>query len=346
MKIYLLTDYKNRFNLKHHSNPYRSGMDIDLLKKYFIEYSYELIILQFSDIDFRNYNYKDKLVLYTSQEDVGGYYKSYIEDIIYGLHLQGAKLIPDFKYLRAHHNKVFMEFLRDQLEDESIKNIRSRHFGALEEVMKEADNFEYPVVVKGASGASSKNVALAKNYNELFKILKKIAPTRNYKEEFREFARKYKYKGYIKESRYRNKFIIQNFIPGLRNDWKIYLFGDKLFIFMRPIQPGRGFKASGGGYDNYFFGKNADFPEDILDYASKIFYKLDVPNVSLDIFFDENQFGLLEFQCICFGTAGILKKYSREYFIKKQKWIPMKNTGDIEKVYVDSIIEFLKNSNI
>ena len=42
-KIFFLTDYKNNFGSKHNALPYRSGMDKDLLKKYFKAKGYDCI---------------------------------------------------------------------------------------------------------------------------------------------------------------------------------------------------------------------------------------------------------------------------------------------------------------
>jgi len=341
-KIILLTDYLNRFGSKHDDFPYRSGMDKDKLERYFSKSGYNAVLMNFSDVELRNDEFKGKTVLYTSQEDPGYYYKDFIEDIVYDLELSGARVIPSYKYLRANNNKVFMEILRDQSELKEFQNVTTYKFGTLEEAVSKAAQFKFPVVVKAATGAMGKNVALANNKKELYRILKRIAATRNLKEEFREFIRSLKYQGYKKQSKFRRKFIIQSFIPGLKNDWKVYVFGKKVFVFYRPIFKHRGFRASGGGYDNYFYGKQAKIPDGLFDYAYKIFEALDTPFVSLDICYKNNQFYLLEFQCIYFGTAGILQRYSTEYFFKENnQWVEKPNEGDIEKVYVEAIVEYL-----
>jgi len=341
-KIFLLIDYLNRFESKHDDYPYRSGMDKNKLKEYFAQQNLEAIFIPFSEVDFRNNKMKGEYVLYTSQEDPGYYYKSYIEDVVYGLEIAGAKLIPSFKYLRANNNKVFMEILRDQLAITTLQNIKSYHFGTLEECMRKADTFKYPVVIKGAEGAMSKNVALAETKNELVDTIKKMAATRIIKEELRESIRGRKYKGYKIQSNFRKKYVVQSFIPDLKNDWKVYVFGDKIFVFYRPIFKERGFRASGGGYDNYYYGLNAQVVDGLFDFAFDIYKALKTPFVSLDIAFDGNDFYLLEFQLVYFGTAGILKKYSKEYFVKQDgDWVTNKNEGDIEKVYVESVIKYL-----
>ena len=123
-KIFLLSDYKNRFELKFTAKPYRSGMNINLLKRYFSKDGYELICKQFSDINFDQTIYKNQIVLYTSQEDSNHLYKGYIDDWIYSLHLQGAYLIPQYKFLKAHENKVFMEMLRNiSIPEASLLNL-------------------------------------------------------------------------------------------------------------------------------------------------------------------------------------------------------------------------------
>lgn len=153
--LYLLTDYKNYFDSKYPSNPYRSGMDKIMLSKYFSELGYKVNYLNFSDINFGNETYKDKIFLYSSSEDINGYYKDYIEDLLLGLCLSGAILIPDFKYFRAHNNKVFMEILRDLSNLNDIKNIKSKYLGTLEDAISVIANKDDHFTIKTYSGATS-----------------------------------------------------------------------------------------------------------------------------------------------------------------------------------------------
>lgn len=130
-RIYLLTDYRDQF---YFSTRYRgASVQVDRLADFFSRAGYTLVVKRFADIDFRTENYHKEWVLYQSSEDPGILYKDYIEDILLALELQGARLIPDFKYFRAHHNKIFMELLRDILPIQGIKSIISRGFGTFEE---------------------------------------------------------------------------------------------------------------------------------------------------------------------------------------------------------------------
>jgi|LFRM01.1.fsa_nt_gb glutathione synthase/RimK-type ligase-like ATP-grasp enzyme len=334
-KIYILTDYKNIFGSKHYATRYRSGMDKKLLEKYFKENGYETIFIKFADINFRKMNFKDQYIIYTSSEDLKGHYKSYIEDIIYGLHLQRTKLIPEYKYLKAHNNKVFMEILRDLTFNDDSGSIHSNYFGTVEELKNNLNKISFPAVIKSATGAMSRGVYLSKNKKELVKTVKKISRSRDLLAELWDYGRSLKHKGYIKESKYRNKFIVQNFIPNLKNDWKILIYGDRYYILYRGVRD-NDFRASGSG--KFIF--TDDIPNGILDYAKQIFDILNVPNLSIDIAFDGNKFYLLEFQAIYYGTTTIEK--SSFYFKNiNNSWEIIKEKPILEKIYVESILNFI-----
>lgn len=68
-----------------------------------------------------------------------------------------------------------------------------------------------------------------------------------------------------------------------------------------------------------------------------------VPDLSLDIAYINNKFYLLEFQAIYFGTVGHWK--SNCYFKKSEKeWIKVDEKLNLEKVYVDSIVSFIRKN--
>ena len=161
-QIYLLTDYNNSFGSKAGDIPYRSGMDQSLLKKLFNEHGYEAIFIALSDSQKIN-DIKNIPVLYTSSEDPGYNYKSYIEDVVLFLSNKGAHVIPRFEFLRANNNKSFMELIRNTFDKEGINTLKSWSFGTVEELMAHMDDFVFPIVIKSAEGAMSHGVSLAKN---------------------------------------------------------------------------------------------------------------------------------------------------------------------------------------
>jgi glutathione synthase/RimK-type ligase-like ATP-grasp enzyme len=341
--IYALTDYKGVFGSKHFDTPYRSGFEKELLIKYFAKENIKLQFIRFSDLDFKNKDFKNEIFIYTSSEDDNYLYKSFIEDLILGLELKEALVIPKFKYLRSNNNKVFMEILRDSFLFPNLSSLSAHYFGTKEEFDSVKSKIKEPFVIKTSEGASGKGVFLSKSNLDTSKYVKQVSRSKNILFELRDLGRAKKHKGYITESKYRKKFIVQEFVQGLINDWKVYVFGKRLYVFYRPVFKKRGIKASGGGYDNYFYGSNAMIPDGLFDFANEVFNLLNVPHVSLDIGYDGKKFYLFEFQCLYFGTAGI--PYSNEYFIKRDNhWENVKERLDQEKVYTDSIIDFLKKA--
>lgn len=337
--ILLLTDYKGFFGSKQKSSIYRGGMDVDRLITLFTQNGYSVTKRKFSEINIDDLKLKKPFILYTSSEDNQGLYKSFIEDIVFNLESLGLHVIPSFSMLKAHNNKVAMEILRDRSDSDFFGTIKSHFFGTLQELISESGKLSYPVVIKPASGAMSRGVAKADNPNELIRYAKKVSRSFNLKHDLKDLLRKVKYGSrYHKESFFRSKFIVQNFIPGLENDWKVLVYGNKCFVLYRGNRE-RDFRASGSG--KFVFMK--DLPDGLLDFAFEIKNHFKVPNISLDIGFDGNNFHLIEFQFLYFGTTTIEK--SPFWFEKfDDSWKLNEGESNLEGVYVESIVEFLNKT--
>jgi len=344
IKVTILCDYKDRFGLKWNAKPYRSGFDKELLEIYFRKYDIEVEFIQFIDIDLTHQNWKKKIVIYTSSEEVGDNYKQFIEDIVYGLEIIGAIVIPSYKFLRAHNNKVFMEILREIYFDKSNMNFFSRSFGTYEELINSLKKNEitYPCVIKKASGAMSRGVRLAINKPELMKLAKLFSRTNYFIHETKEYFRAFKIPGYSRESRYQNKFLIQPFVKDLEFDWKVLIFGDQYYVLRRGVRP-NDFRASGSHHD-YKSGSQADIPIIVLDYLEYFYEKLDLPFISLDVGYDGCNIFIFEFQCIYFGTST--QYISSEYFTKiDNKWVILKKQFDQEETFVLGLVHYLRRNN-
>lgn len=339
-KLFALTDYKNSFGSKWKAKPYRSGYDKKLLKKYFYKYGYEVKFIKMQDVKFDRNIWEGENVIYTSSEEIGLNYKDFIEDIIYGLELCGANVIPRYSMLRANNNKVFMEILRYRILGEELSGNKSMIFGTYEELKIAINNnkLSCPCVIKKSTGAMSRGVFLANNFKELKTIAKKTSRTRNIIYEFKDFIRKHKHKSYKKESKYQNKFIVQKFIPNLENDWKIVIYGDHYYILKRYVRE-NDFRAS-GSHVNYKAGSESEFPFQMLDTIEKIYKKLDIPHLSLDFAFDGKRGYVHEIQAIHFGTST--QYISNDFYIKKNnKWTVLKKEFDQEEEYVWGIVKYL-----
>lgn len=338
MNLYALIDYKGIFGSKHCADPYRSGMDKELLTKIFYANRINIQFVNFHEIDFDKNVYKGQYFLYTSSEDHGGHYKDYIEDILLGLELSGAQLIPSFKYFRAHNNKVFMEILRDLSKLGFIKNIHSSHFGTVEDLKYIVRDLPKNIVIKSAAGAVSRGVLLSKNHKDHVKTATRLSRVFQLKFELIDQIRFILHKGYKKESLYRKKIVIQNYVEGLSEDWKVLVFGEKYYVLNRKVRK-NDFRASGSGKLSFSY----DLPNGLLDYAHLIYANFEVPNIGLDIAFDGKEYYLFEFQAVCFGTYTL--DNSPFYYIRNsEEWKKIEGASILENEYVNSIVYFLNEN--
>jgi len=339
--ILLLTDYKEFYGSKQKTPVYRGGMDLTKLISIFYNFGFQAKAQQLSNIDYNIIKVERPIILYTSSEDQDSLYKSFIEDII--LHLQNCYLsiLPCFEYLHVHNNKVAMELLREASDFEPIRTIRSRVFGTVEELEQILPDLVFPVVIKTAKGAMSKGVAKADSPSQLIKLAKHFSKSTKFKHDFKEILRLVKYRNtYVRESFYRNKFVIQNFIPGLNNDWKVLVYSNRCYVLFRGNR-NNDFRASGSG--KFIF--TTEIPDGILDYALNIKNYFKVPHISLDIGYDGNYFHLIEFQFLYFGTTTLEK--SPFYFEKQNDvWVIQNEKSCLEEVYVRSIIDYLNQQKI
>jgi len=346
IELIIITDYFGRFETKVPVVPYHSGLDRHLLSQAFNKHDINVRFKTFAEIANSHESFKEKIFVYTSLEDYNLYYKSFIEDVIWGLKLHGAIVVPDLIFLRAHHNKVFMELLRTTIKFDT--GIKSYCFGTLEELnafVKE-HTISYPVVIKGAHGAGSKFVRKANHQKELIKYAKQLSHTHTYKALIIEnllSLKKYFTTGigFRTDTVYRKKIIVQNYIPGLRFDWKVLIFGEKYYVLKRFVLK-NDFRASGSGKFQTVNDNDLVVDANMLDFAKSIYVRLNVPNLSLDIAFDGIKYFLIEFQAISFGT--FTQTNSDSYFtFEENTWNKIRKKYELEEVYAESVAKFIKS---
>src|SRR3989338_6853700 len=335
-EIFLLLDYRDQFSF---STRYRGAcVDVDKLKKYFGDAGYELITKHFFEIDFRKENYKNTWVIYQSSEDPDLLYKDYIEDVILALELQGAKLIPNFHYFRAHHNKVFMELLRDILQINEVKNIVTKGFGTFEEYFKSRlSKTTDPMVLKPGLGTRSFRVKLLDTFSKKEKYPYKISRTFTFNNLKLLISKIKTGKPFTPMSNNRRKFIIQNFVPDLSGDYRILAYGDKYYVVFRGNRD-NDFRASGSGKLNF----EVKLPGGLLDYAKRIYTQFDTPFMSLDIGYKNGEFYLFEFQCLCLGQYTLEK--SKFYYRQTSDglWGRKYEIPDLEREISLTVLGYIK----
>ena len=135
---------------------------------------------------------------------------------------------------------------------------------------------------------------------------------------------------------------IQEFIQNLKSDYKVLIWGERYYIFERPVR-NNDFRASGSGNEKYIYGSHVDLPEGIFNFSKQVFNQLNVPQLSLDIAYDGTTFYIIEYQVIYFGTVGHVLSDGFFLLIKGEwKFIPEKL--DLEQVYAESIDFYIKES--
>jgi glutathione synthase/RimK-type ligase-like ATP-grasp enzyme len=333
MDIIFIKNYNGIFSSKWAAKPYRSGMDQKVLGENLSRLGHSCQFINYTDIDFRKLDgLKGKAVFYTSSEDEDLFYKSYVEDMIYGLELSGIHVVPGYKYLRAHHNKNFMEILRDLSQNPGVKNIRSSYFGTLEDFNRQKKENQYPLVLKSAFGATGKTVTLLKDSEDATKKVKKFSRSFNLKFELWDRMRALKHKGYIKESKFRRKFITQNLIAGMDRDWKVLVFGEKFYVLERKTRK-NDFRASGSGLISY----TKNLPQGMLDYAKRFSDEQNLPFIGMDVAYNGKEFSLIEFQALYFGTHTL---DTSPYFFQKNgegNWECIEKTSILEVEVAEAI---------
>ena len=335
MEVIILVDYKNFF--RQGIKQYLS-MDVSKIVNLFKEKGIKTRVISYEEIVNCNITLERKLIIYTSSQDK--HYKEYIDDILYYLSKKNT-LIPRYDIFKAHENKGFQELLKKSL---GIESLNAEYFGNLESSSDSKYVRKYPLIYKSISGAGSKNVFMVKNENDLKKIVKKNNKYNgyyiyNFKRLIKQFVFKNKFiSEYYDEDRYTGQYVLQEFFPELKEDWKVLVFGEKLFVLNRKVRD-NDFRASGSGKLEY-----NDVPKEVLDFSLKIFSKLDLPVASLDVAFNNNRCELIEFQGLHFGPYTLINS---PYYYKKVKnrWKKIFGKSSLEKEFVESYAKYINKEN-
>jgi len=331
--VTIIVDYLGFLRRNKHQS---STLDVDTISSILARSGYEVKITSYQDIAERVFVPRDSFIWYTSSEFPT--YKTYIEDILLSLDPSNI-LIPSFDFLRAHNNKGFQEFVRQKYD---ITSLDSHYFGTLEELLCIIDNIEFPVVLKGIEGSGSQNVELCKDKYQLISRIKKYSRCESYffsyaKKMLKRFVyvKKYDFENSMESLNYKN-FVLQKFIPGMKNDWKVLIFNDKYYVLKRIVKR-NDFRASGSGYFVW-----EEVKLSLLDFCSGIREKFNVPWISLDICFFENKYHLIEFQCVHFGPMGL--NNSSFYYEQKENnhWEKIEAKSNLSSTYSEAFVKYIQ----
>ena len=323
MNIYLLTLPNGSFGSSGQS---WTTLDLDRIIS---KLDFKVIIKTIIEIDKLCINESD-IIIYTSSENPE--IRSYLKDNLFHLSNK-AYLIPSYKLLMAHENKGYQEILKKQ---EEFGNLFGNYLFDLDN-----QTLPYPKVLKTSEGAGSSGVFLIKNEKELSEIKRKHFSTSSIKRKIINIQRKislnsrefelYKYRKSIFKL-----LIEQKFIPNLKHDFKVLVFGDRYFVLKRSVRK-NDFRASGSG--NFEF---VEPPREVLDFAKEISEKLDNPYLSLDIAQSKHGCHLIEFQATNFGPYTLLNAPYR-YIDKDGHWLKEQNCKDLEANYAYALNHYISS---
>lgn len=347
-KLIILTDEFSAFLVSKADLRNFTSMDVPRISKWFMERDYDVKVCKYSELDL-TVGYRDYCFLYQTSEAPGAFYKRYVEDLVCFLEKQGAVVLPCHEYLKAHHNKVFMELMRMQFADESLKTIKSTCYGSWVDALTYDKGF--PVVIKQASGSAGAGVYLAHNKKEYKKYARKAGHTivasglsdlvitsiKNLIKKIIKFMYPSR-KGYVQldTSPVSSALVVQNFIPGLSGDYKVLFFGGRFYCMYRKNRR-NDFRASGSGM---FFQVPDNELEGVLEFARKLTLEIDFPIIGMDIGFDGKSYHLIEFQMIDIGTSALQRsKFWHEY--QNGQWVKFEGSSNLEEEFSRSFDYFI-----
>lgn len=346
-KILILTD--QRGFMADSRLPNKFFVDINLMKEELVKKGFKVEVSSIHNLKFLS-KFEGWYVVYPSSEDPGLFYKSYIEDILLGLRMNGAILLPDFNLFRAHHNKMFMEIYRKSLGNE-YNTVKSFSFYGLNDFIKKSNLIKnYPIVIKTSEGSSSAGVYIARDRDEARKIVRKKSKIIYYSAIYDPYI---KLKEIVKNDLMRlgikkrelskipprEKMIAQTFIGNLRCDYKVLVFGTKYYVLRRKVRD-NDFRASGSGKFEYPLDLDDELVS-ILNYTKELYGKLNVPLLSADIAYDGEFCYLIEFQCVNFGPYTL--EFSDHYYeYINDDWRIINGKSSLEKEMVEAYIKYIE----
>ncbi len=350
--LIILTDEQSEFLVSKADPRGYTSMDVAKIADYFNNRGFSVKVARFSELDLRE-DYRGVYIIYQSSETPGGFYKRYIESIVYYLERKGAIALPNSEYLKAHHDKVFMELMRSRFSDDALKTLESKPYGSWVDALGYDSGF--PVVVKSASGSASKGVFLASNKSEFDRVVRKagrISVSRSLTDFFLGWF-KIQLKSLIKmldpaKKKYYWKYdttplsmplIVQPFVKGLEGDFKVLYFGGKYFSMYRKNRA-NDFRASGSGV---FLQVPEERFDGLLNFARKITLEINFPMIGMDIGFDGTNYHLIEFQMLDMGPSALQHAEFWHEF-RDGRFIRFVGKSDLENEFCRSILGFISGS--
>lgn len=350
--LIILTDEQSEFLVSKADPKGYTSMDVSKITEYFRKRDFSVRICRFRELDLTD-DYQGVYVVYQSSEAPGGFYKRYIENLIYYLEKKGAVALPKYEYLKAHHDKVSMELLRLEFSDPALRSLKSQPYGSWVDALGYDSGF--PVVVKASTSSASAGVFLAvdrieyeRKVRKAGKILVSCSLKNLFKAGLKTLSKRLlkmidpsrkKYYWKYNTAPISMPLIVQPFVEGLPGDFRVLYFGGKYFAMFRKNRK-NDFRASGSGI---FLAVPEERFEGLLSFARKITKEINFPMIGMDIGFDGRNYHLIEFQMIDMGPSALqYSNFWHEY--RDGRFIRFDGKSDLENEFCRSIFGFISDN--
>ncbi len=342
-KIVFITGNNNFFGQTR--KPWVS-MNTDLIRKILEEKGFEIEKYSIHELVNGEHEIRNSIIFYSfsQKENVRGFLK----DLIYTLKSLGNIVIPEYDFLLCHENKGYQEIFKKRL---GIKSLHAFYFSSLRELSEY--KLTFPSVLKRVDGSNGKGVFLVNSFEELQTKLKEFQKV-DFLTKLDLLRRKYirKEKSYAEYPGYTNKkdlaeytdyvtkednFVLQQFIPNLKFDYRVLVISDRFYVTRRHNRD-NDFRASGAKKFDFDFTPSAG----LLNFAKEIYGKFDSPYLSIDICEADGKFYLIEYQALHFGI-NVFVKNKGFYSECEGDWTFEAHRGSIEESIAYGLADFIKD---
>jgi glutathione synthase/RimK-type ligase-like ATP-grasp enzyme len=321
-----------------------TSIDYNKMESEIEKHGYKVHHYAFHEIFNKKIHISDSTIFYTFSQKPE--LIRYILDTLLYLKDFNNKLIPNLELLRCHENKGYQELYKSKL---GIKSLPSFYFSNLRDL--ESYELSYPIVLKTVDGSNSKGVFLIKDKDDLYLRVKAFEQIgffdvmdlirRKYFRKHKKYVeypsysnRKdyYEYKDYIRPNK---RFILQQFVPDLKCDYRVLILFDRYYITKRHVKD-NDFRASGAKKFDF----NFEPSEEVMAFSREIYQKFDTPFLSIDLAYDGIECHLLEYQALHFGL-NVLVKSKGYYTFSEGVWSFTEKRPNIEKDLIRGLIKHL-----
>ena len=335
-KFFILTNSANGVPQKLHET---ESVLLSTIKKRFEFGGFEVIQIDFESfingLEIFDESIYGSYFFYASSQYTE--YKDSINDILVYVKSRGGRLIPEYEHFVAHENKFYQILASRRMK---LRMPQTILVNTNEKLPLLLSDLVYPQIAKLSSGHGGNAVHMVHNFDQACKFIDDsftdtVPRRRNFikrRKQLKRFQGRYPLK--------HGKVLFQEYLIGVDHDWKVLVFGKKLFALKRFFRP-NDFRASGSGD----FEQSAVPDENLLEFAYETSKKINTPFVSLDVIETNSGYYLLEYQCMHFGLMAAM--YADHHFENYDgtRFEIKKNATDIDSLLAESLFTFIQEKS-